>query len=418
MPVLRHPAAIGFADVRVAVVSPFVDRRHGTERCLAEQLERFAAQPGAEIHLYSQRVDDLAGVVRYPETSAGRIAWHKVPRLPGPHILGYVWWFVANHCQRWWDARFRGLKFDLTYSPGINAMDADAISIHVLFTEFFRRVRPHLRFVDASIFLWPVILHRRLYYRLICLLEQRVYPRKNTALTTISERSAGYARSFFKRDDVTVICYGVDTRAFHPSARLERRQSARNLFRITAADCCLLLIGNDWKSKGLDTLLHSISACSEIAFRLLVVGSDDPRVHAEMVRALHLDSNVQFCGPSADVMQFYAAADVYASPSREDAFALPPIEAMACGLPVITSSNNGGSQIITEGVNGFIMADADDSVALTNLIRRLAQDQHLRNRIGENAARTAQEYTWDRNAADTWEFLKAAHAKKTRTGTR
>ena len=398
--------------MRLAVVSPFVDRRHGTERCLAEQLERFAAQPDAEIHLYAQRVADLAAVVRYPETSAGHITWHKVPRLPGPHLLGYVWWFVANHFQRWWDTRFRGLKLDLTYSPGINAINADAVTIHVLFTEFYRRVRPHLRLRDASVSLWPVVVHRLLYYRLICLLEQRIYPCKNTSLTTISRRSAGCVRSFFKRDDVTVICYGVDTRTFHPRARLERRQSARNLLHIRAADCCLLLIGNDWKSKGLDTLLRSISACPEIDFRLLVVGSDDPRVHAEMIRVLHLDSKVQFCGSSSDVMQFYAAADVYASPSREDAFALPPIEAMACGLPVITSSNNGGSQIITEGADGFVMADAEDSIALANRLRRLAQDQDLRNRIGENAARTAQEYTWDRNATETWEFLKAAHAKK------
>ena len=400
--------------MRLAVVSPFVDRRHGTERCLAEQLERFAAQPGAEIHVYSQRLEDLAAVVRYPEISAGRIIWHNVPRLPGPHLIGYLWWLGANHFQRWWDTRFRGLQFDLTYSPGINAFDADAITIHVLFTEFYRRIRPHLRLRDASVSLWPVILHRRLYYRLICLLERHVYPRKNTALAVISQRSAAYARTFFKRHDVTVICYGVDTNTFHPRNRLERRQSARSSFRLMAGDCCVLLIGNDWKSKGLDTLLRSISACPEIAFRLLVVGSDDPRVHKEMARTLHVESKVQFCASSSDVMQFYAAADVYASPSREDAFALPPIEAMACGLPVITSSNNGGSQVITEGVDGFVMTDAEDSIALADLLRRLAQDDTLRNYVGENAARTAQQYTWDRNAADTWEFLNTAHAKKVR----
>jgi UDP-glucose:(heptosyl)LPS alpha-1,3-glucosyltransferase len=398
--------------LRVAIVSPFVDRRHGTERCLAEQLERFAALPDAEIHLYSQRVEDLVRVVRYPNTSAGHIVWHKVPRLPGPHLLGYVWWFAANHFQRWWGTKVGGLQFDLTYSPGINAFNADAITIHVLFTEFYRRVIPYLRLRDASFALWPIIIHRRLYYRLITLLERQVYPRKNVALTTISRRSAGYVRNLFKRDDVRVICYGVDTSTFHPSARLERRQCARESFHITPTNLCLLLIGNDWKSKGLDTLLRSLSACSEIAFQLLVVGSDDPRAHMELVRALHLESKVQFCGPASDVIQFYAAADVYVSPSREDAFALPPIEAMACGLPVITSSNNGGSQIITEGVDGFILSDADDSATLANLLRSLAQDEDLRTRVGENAARTARQYTWDRNAADTWGFLKAVHARK------
>ena len=50
------------------------------------------------------------------------------PRCPGPHLFAYCWWFLANHLWRWWDRRFRGLRFDLTYTPGINCFDADVIS--------------------------------------------------------------------------------------------------------------------------------------------------------------------------------------------------------------------------------------------------------------------------------------------------
>jgi glycosyltransferase involved in cell wall biosynthesis len=114
---------------------------------------------------------------------------------------------------------------------------------------------------------------------------------------------------------------------------------------------------------------------------------------------------VLFLEPSSDIMQFYSAADVYTGPSLHDSFALPPIEAMACGLPVITSVTNGGSQIITEGVDGFVLSDAQDSVALSRLISRLYEDSDLRRIIGENAALTAQSYSWDSNASETWEFL-------------
>jgi glycosyltransferase involved in cell wall biosynthesis len=85
---------------------------------------------------------------------------------------------------------------------------------------------------------------------------------------------------------------------------------------------------------------------------------------------------------------------------------------MACGLPVITSVNNGGSQIITEGVDGFVVSDPRDSIALSTLLRRLYQDPELCARIGANAARTAQGYTWERNARDTWDVLTAALVKK------
>src|ERR1700721_3105912 len=56
----RAPRAAGYADLRLAVVSPFVDRRHGTERALAELLERLARNYGCEIHLFAERVEDLA----------------------------------------------------------------------------------------------------------------------------------------------------------------------------------------------------------------------------------------------------------------------------------------------------------------------------------------------------------------------
>jgi glycosyltransferase involved in cell wall biosynthesis len=404
--------------LRLAVISPFLDRRHGTERCLAEQLARFAEQPDAEIHLYAQRVEDLSNVVRHPARSSGCIVWHKVPRLRGPHVFGYIWWLLANRLQRWWDANVRGLKFDLLYSPGINAFDADAISIHVVFTEFYRRMRPRLGLGPAPVRLLLVNLHRRLYYGLICSLEKRVYPRPAVSLTGISAHSSDCLRQFFGRDDVLVVGYGVDTQTFHPAARVKRRDSERASLGIHAADFCILLIGNDWKSKGLDTLLTALAHCSELGFTLLVAGSGDRRTYEQQIRNLHLEPKIRFLGSSPDVMQFYAAADAYVAPSLEDAYGLPILEAMACGLPVIASSRAGATEIIRDGCDGLVLRDPEDSRELAALLRRIYSDAALRGRIAEEAARTATNHTWERNAAATWEFLTAALARKRRENTK
>jgi glycosyltransferase involved in cell wall biosynthesis len=401
--------------LRLAVISPFVDRRHGTERCLAEQLERFASQAGAEIHLYSQRVEDLAGVVRYPADSRGKIVWHKVWRLPGPHLLGYVWWFVANHVQRFWDAKFRGLRFDLTYSGGINALNADAISIHVIFAEFYNRVRPRLRLRNAPPSRWPVVLHRRLYYQLICWLERQIYPRKCVALTAISQHTANCAREFFGRDDALVVRYGVDGAVFCPEGRLQRRQSSREALQIAPNDFCLLLIGNDWKNKGLDTLLQAAAARPEVPFCLLVVGEDDTRGYTDLIQRMRLKSKVQFLQPSGDVMQFYAAADTYVAPSLEDAYGLPILEAMACGLPVIASTRAGASEIVRDGENGLLLRNPEDSRELAELLQKMYPSATFRETLGVEAARTAQHETWDSNANATWKFLQAVHARKSKT---
>ena len=197
--------------------------------------------------------------------------------------------------------------------------------------------------------------------------------------------------------------------------RLELRKSARTRRDFRDSDLVLLLIGNDWQNKGLPTVLRAMAACPVLPFRLLIVGDDAIGPFLARARSLDIDKRCRWETPQANAVDLYAAADIYVSPSREDAFALPPLEAMACGLAVITSVNNGGSQIITEGVDGFIVADPEDSIALADLLRRLAQQPELRSHVGDNAARTAQQYSWDRNAASVWELIQEKYARKNST---
>jgi glycosyltransferase involved in cell wall biosynthesis len=399
--------------LRLAVVSPFLDRRHGTERCIVEQLERISERSGVEIHLYSQRVEDLAGVVRYPNVStSARILWHKVPAIGGPHLFAYLWWFFANQAQRWWDSHIRGQKFDLLYSPGINALDADAIAVHIVFHELYLQVRAQLRFRNASLGSWPLVFHRKLYYRLMMALERRIYRRGDISLAGVSGLVAARLAKHFERTDVVIIRNGVDTGRFSPGLRLARRTSVRGQFSISPCDFCILLIGNDWKTKGLDTLLNALALCRELPLKLLVVGTDDRDAYEPMIRACGIADRVRFLDPSPDVLQFYAAADVYVGPSLEDAYGLPILEAMACGMPVIASSRAGASEILNDRSNGMILRDPQDSQELSGLLRALYANPDLCRQIGQEAWLTAQQQTWDRNAGAVWQLLKDAAARK------
>jgi glycosyltransferase involved in cell wall biosynthesis len=114
-------------------------------------------------------------------------------------------------------------------------------------------------------------------------------------------------------------------------------------------------------------------------------------------------------------VQFYAAADLYVSPSLHDSFALPVAEAMACALPVVTSAEAGISELLHDGVDSFVLRNPRDASELARLLRRLYEDSALRRTLGENAARMAQGLTWEKNAALTRDFLEAAmHARDTR----
>jgi glycosyltransferase involved in cell wall biosynthesis len=402
--------------LRLAVVSPFLDRRHGTERCIIEQLERFATHSDDEIHLYSQRVEDLAGVVRHSGASkSARILWHKVPAIGGPHLFAYLWWFFANQAQRWWDSRMREQKFDLLYSPGINALDANAIAVHIVFHELYLQVRPQLRFRNAPLASWPRIFHRKLYYHLMMALERRIYRRRASSLAGVSGLVASRLAKHFERTDVVIIRNGVDTGRFSPELRLARRTSVRGQFSISPGDFCILLIGNDWRTKGLDTLLSALALCRELPLKLLVVGTDDRDAYEATIRAGGIADRVRFLDPSPDVLQFYAAADVYVGPSLEDAYGLPILEAMACGLPVIASPRAGASEIITNGKDGMILQEAQDFQELAGMLRILHANPELCRQMGEVACKTAQQQTWDRNAEEAWEFLQEVAAKMKRS---
>src|SRR5437879_986506 len=90
----------GRADVRLAVVSPFVDRRHGTERALAELLERLARDHHCEVHLYAQRVADLAVSPPQRLPANGSIVWHRIPAISGPQLVQFLFWCFLNSLSR------------------------------------------------------------------------------------------------------------------------------------------------------------------------------------------------------------------------------------------------------------------------------------------------------------------------------
>jgi glycosyltransferase involved in cell wall biosynthesis len=389
--------------LRLAVVSPFVDKRHGTERSVAEFISRLADD--FEIHVYSNRVEDVP---------LGRIHWRRIPPLPGPHLLAYLWWFAANHLWRWWDGRVRGIRFDVLHSPGINCMDADAIAVHVVFSQLLKRTSHDLRLRVNPPSSWPRMLHRRLYYNVIAALERRIYPRANVSMAAISEKVVAQLAADFGRQEknVPIIYYGTDTNVFNPELRRRRRADMRRRFELADTDFVLLLIGNGWSNKGLPCLIEAIGRLPAIPIKVLIVGRDDKAPYWERAQSIGMEDRLCFLDPSSDVMQFYAACDAYTGPSVQDAFALPPAEAMACGLPVITSRDAGISEIISDGLDGLILRDSGDADGLASLIRRLYEDAALRQRLGEAAAKTAARFTWEENARQMREFLVSAAAMK------
>jgi glycosyltransferase involved in cell wall biosynthesis len=396
--------------LRLAVVSPFLDRQHGTELCIIEQIERFVRQDHWCIELYSQRVAQLSGIRAESGVSqnpSDAIVWHKVSNVPGPHLLKYLWWFFANQWQRELDRRSGRVRPDLVYSPGINCLDADVIVVHIVFHEFYQRMKSELMLHTLPLRSWPRALHRKLYYKLCMFLERKIYHDPGVRLVAVSHLLAKHLESYFQRTDVTVIPNAVDTLKFAAATRQARRSASRQSLHFGENEFVLLLIGNDWKNKGLGVLLRASALLTDLPLRLLVVGKDDPVLFRPVVEQLRMQDRLRFESPSSDVLLFYAAADLYVGPSLEDSFGLPILEAMACGLPVIASAHAGASEMIHDGTTGFILCDPQDHVELARLIRRIYEEKPLRLAMGEAASRQVMvNCGWDENATKTRELLE------------
>lgn len=374
----------------LAVVSPFLDKRHGTERRVTEWVSYLCGE--FEIHVYSQRVEDI---------DLSKVTWHRIPRIPGPHLLNFLWWLGANHIWRWFDCRFRGLHPDLVFTPGTNCLDADAVSVHIVFAEFRRRVQTGSSLWCNHVWFWPRLLHRRLYYSLIVFLERHIYSRPGVQLILIARRTAEELRVHYGCAGLFPIVYiGLDHQIFNAETRIQLRTMARQELGLKEEEFVLVLVGNDWRNKGLSTLIGAVTKLRELPVHVLVVGHDDPSPYDALLRKEGIEGRVRFLPPRKDIVFYYGAADAYVGASLEDTFAQPPAEAMACGLPVIVSRENGTSEIITNGEDGLILDDPRDSAGLAEMIRRLYEDAEFRRKLGEKAAETARQYTWERNGRE------------------
>jgi len=244
-----------------------------------------------------------------------------------------------------------------------------------------------------------------LYYRLLCQLESHLYRQQRTQLTAVSRRTANQIHCYFNRDDVTIIPNGVDVSHFCPAKRDSLRETARHKLSCSGEDIVLLLVGNDLLNKGLPVLLQAMCICRNLPFRLCIVGSDAASDTEEAIDRLDLRERIIFIGETADILFFYAAADLYVAPSLEDSFNLPVLESMACGLPIVVSVNAGVSEYLHDGVDSILLRDPQDPVELARILMRFS-DRDFAAQLAARAVATASSLSWVRHSDAVYSVLE------------
>jgi glycosyltransferase involved in cell wall biosynthesis len=375
-------------------VTPELHRRSGTERCLAEQIERWRER--FTIRLYTMRLEDV---------DTDGIEVRRIPYLPGPHLLRFSWWFVANHLWRARDA-FSGARPDVIHSPGVNCLDSTAVCVHIIFGKYWDRMRTRAVKDLSSPRTAARGLHRITYWQLVRALESFLYS-GSSMLWALSQVDARELERRFRRPSgtVPVVHHGVDSLSFSPEAAATRRDALRGRLGVEGRKV-LLLVANDAHNKGVDRAIEAMAMLPAEAV-LAIAGFVDSRLIGRLARISQVAGRVQVWPHTSEMIDYYAAADVLVAPTRGDAFPLPPLEAMACGVPVVISSRAGGiCELLEHERNSLIIEDPEDSAELAGHVRRLLDDGRLAQRLSSEGRKLAKQASWDENAARTADLIE------------
>ncbi len=233
--------------------------------------------------------------------------------------------------------------------------------VHAAFIEHRKRGMSSL--AGAALSLHP-------FHRSVIELEREMFA--STRLRAVIANSQmvadEIARHFnFSRDKIHLVANGIDLARFHPVARAHLRASTRRELGTDEQQPVALFVGSGFKRKGLDASIAALSKCDGSP-ELWVVGHDR---HPSAYKRLAERGGVKLriIGPVNDPLPFYAGADILLLPSIYDPFPSTAIEALACGLPVVTSTSCGAKEAVGKLDPGLVR-DAYDVAGLADAVTR------------------------------------------------
>ena len=355
--------------LRIAFVVHDYNRHGGHARYTAELARRFRAEH--DVHVFSNTVDDA---------DRDGITFHHVPawRL---NALTTITSFIIPATV------LVPRTFDIVHAQGLCGLFHNVATAHFCQTAWFNALgREGVRLS------WK----QRAFQSVVAGLERHALCKTSTCrVIAISHRiKDDLAACYGRTSGVSVIYHGTDLSMFHPANvaryRCEMRQSIG-----VANDRFLALYVGDMK-KGAIAAIQAVATTPDVT--LLIVSASSTADAKAAAAEAQIEDRVIFVAHSREIEKLFACADAFLLPTIYDAFGLVISEAMAAGLPVVTSRMAGASELITDGVDGLLTSRAWDVPMLAAHLARLRDDPELREAIGTAARARVEALTWDRTA--------------------
>lgn len=364
--------------MKIALITWHYDAYQGISRCVVELANRLSSCH--EVHVFASAID---------HNSEYRVQTHRIRLGLRRHYLA-EWEFFLKA-----GLRLRRERFDLVHMHFPVWFPAHVFTSHGVAKSALRSLRrfPEEPRKDVSLRkMLPLYLQLPLYaYHL----------RNNQALiTAVSEKVRNEIVHYYQRrpEEIPIIPNGVDLNQFHPSLVEQWREKMRTRLGIGQDRFMLLFVGNHLRHKGARYAIETLNRLPDNAI-LVIVGGDDVRNlsdHQNFLGPLMRSGRVIFAGLDPKIWRYYGAADALIFPSLYESFSLVVLEAMAAGLPVITSRTVAlGNEAIQDGVNGFVVDWPWKIQEMVERVLVLMRDHKLAKSMGVKARKTAENYSWD-----------------------
>ncbi|MCL2297335.1 MAG: glycosyltransferase family 4 protein [Proteobacteria bacterium] len=361
--------------MKLAIARQRYNPHGGAERFVARALEALSAEDRIAVTLLARD---------WPEGTMSSHDWHF--QRVNPFYLGRTWREVSFARA----VRHRATEYDLLQSheriPGAAIFRAGD-GVHATWLEHDARTRSAMG---------RMALRWSPYHRYLCRAERAMFAHPVLRCVICNSRMVrdDIAQRFGVPDEkLTVIYNGVDTTAFHPDVT-HHRAEMRAQWGIDGEAPLLAFVGSGFARKGVETALRAIAPLSPV--HLVVAGEDKRRARYEaLARELGMASRVRFLGAVGDVKPVYGAADAFILPTLYDPFPNACVEALACGLPLFTSTGCGAAEWVSEGQNGWVRDALDVSGYQTALRNWLVyrETEEGRRALRTAARATAEPYT-------------------------
>jgi len=249
-----------------------------------------------------------------------------------------------------------------------------------------------------------------LYHRSVLAVERLQYrPRGCRRVLAVSQEVKREIMATYgvPGEKIAVIYNGVDHERFHPSRRGQSRERIRHQWGIPRETHVVLFVGSGFHRKGLDRLLRAWGSDRLKGITLLVVGDDAQRHRYLSWAERQARGRIIFAGRQDQIEDYYGAADLLALPAFQEAFGNVILEALASGLPVLTSKTVGAAELLEGELKEGVLTHPDDPGEIEQAILRLIHPSRWPY-LSEQARRLGERYSWKNHFRELEHYLREA----------